>query len=226
MSELLELNKGVQDQLITGNPQISFFKVVYRRHTNFVLRNIELTPTQSTVNIDNDSTLIYPISKTGAGDLIYKMYVDVSFNNIGITSSLTHVNWTNNTGHAYIKKASVNIGSSEIDSYTSVFADIYNELTDHDKKEHILLNKHEGKSSYLKETSAGSGVLPDLQMLIPLKFWFNRNIGLSLPICAMEYNQPVNIKLNLRNPQTLINHSGNASAPAFTSSNFTSTVKL
>lgn len=222
--EVLNLNQGVQDSYLTGNPEISFFKVVYRKHTNFAIKNYEVVPSQSTVNINNDSTLLFPLPKSGGGDLFYKMYVDVEFDvNIAEKSGLTYVNWTNNTGHAFIKKASINIGSSEIDSYTSEFADIYNELTDHDEKEFMLINKHKAKASYLKNESE---YLPDLQMMIPLKFWFNRNIGLSLPICAMEYNQNINVKLNLRNPQTLINHSGNTAAPTFDASNFTAKVKL
>ena len=154
------------------------------------------------------------------------MYLDVAFdvnNANGLGSGFTHINWTNNTGHAYIKKASVNIGSSEIDSYTSEFSDIYNELTDHHEEENILINKHNCKNSYLK---SNSGSLKDLQMMIPLKFWFNRNIGLSLPVVAMEYNQNVNVKLVLRNPQTLINHSGDGTAGILNSSNLSSTVKM
>jgi len=34
---------GAQDVYLTGNPQITFFKVVYRRHTNFALETIRNT---------------------------------------------------------------------------------------------------------------------------------------------------------------------------------------
>ena len=34
---------GAQDIYLTGNPQITFFKVVYRRHTNFAMESIEQT---------------------------------------------------------------------------------------------------------------------------------------------------------------------------------------
>lgn len=223
--EVLSRNVGVQDRYITGNPQISFFKVVYRRHTNFAIKNLEVPISQS-VNIDNDTTLVCPLPKTGNGDLFYKMYLDVPFkftSTSGLGSGFTHINWTNNTGHAYIKKASINIGSSEIDSYTSEFADIYHELTDKNEEENMIINKHNCKNSYLK---SNSGSLKDLQMMIPLKFWFNRNIGLALPVCAMEYNQNINVKLILRNPQTLINHSGDGTPGILNSSNFSADVKL
>ena len=35
------LAKGKSDIYITGNPQFSFFKSVYRRHTNFSIESIE-----------------------------------------------------------------------------------------------------------------------------------------------------------------------------------------
>jgi hypothetical protein len=34
---------GAQDVYLTGNPQITFFKAVYRRHTNFAIESIEQT---------------------------------------------------------------------------------------------------------------------------------------------------------------------------------------
>ena len=34
---------GAQDVYLTGNPQITFFKVVYRRHTNFSMESIQQT---------------------------------------------------------------------------------------------------------------------------------------------------------------------------------------
>ena len=34
---------GAQDIYLTGNPQITFFKVVYRRHTNFSMESIQQT---------------------------------------------------------------------------------------------------------------------------------------------------------------------------------------
>ena len=36
---------GAQDVYLTGNPQITFFKVVYRRHTNFAMECIQQTVT-------------------------------------------------------------------------------------------------------------------------------------------------------------------------------------
>ena len=62
---------GPQDLYLTGNPQITFFKVVYRRHTNFSMETIKLF--HSGGSNDFDSTTQYQINSGGA-DLIYKMY--------------------------------------------------------------------------------------------------------------------------------------------------------
>ena len=64
---------GTQDVYLTGNPQITFFKVVYRRHTNF-----SIEPIQQTFN--GLATWGRSISTTIArnGDLLYRMYVTVT----------------------------------------------------------------------------------------------------------------------------------------------------
>ena len=62
---------GAQDIYLTGNPQITFFKVVYRRHTNFSMEAIEQT-FNGTVGLGNSVTST--ISRNG--DLVHKMYVE------------------------------------------------------------------------------------------------------------------------------------------------------
>ena len=66
---------GAQDIYLTGNPQITFFKVVYRRHTNFAMESIEQSPTGTQ---DYDQTATYTISRTG--DLVGRMYVEHAVN--------------------------------------------------------------------------------------------------------------------------------------------------
>jgi len=61
---------GAQDIYLTGNPQITFFKVVYRRHTNFAMESIKQSPTGSVAAAQSAT---YTISRTG--DLVGRMYV-------------------------------------------------------------------------------------------------------------------------------------------------------
>ena len=56
---------GIQDNYITGNPQITFFKSVYRRHTNFAIETIQqiIDGDLGTENSSTNSTV--KITKTG-----------------------------------------------------------------------------------------------------------------------------------------------------------------
>ena len=61
---------GAQDIYLTGNPQITFFKVVYRRHTNFSMESIEQTFNGSA---DFGKKVSCTISRNG--DLVSRVYL-------------------------------------------------------------------------------------------------------------------------------------------------------
>ena len=65
---------GAQDIYLTGNPQITFFKVVYRRHTNFSMEAIE-----QTWNGTSDGTTASRCTATVSrnGDLVHRMYLEI-----------------------------------------------------------------------------------------------------------------------------------------------------
>ena len=199
---------GAQDIYLTGNPQITFFKVVYRRHTNFSMECIEQTFNGSVGAAASSVTAT--ISRNG--DLVSNMHLDVKLKSgaTGVTGS-TYINWTNNTGHAYIDSVELEIGGQRIDKHYGHWLDVYNELTDHDQHERSLINKHSAKDTYLK--SATAATIADLQLYVPLKFWFNRNPGLALPLIALQYHE-VKVKLNTRGMTSLINHDGLANSHA------------
>ena len=188
---------GAQDIYLTGNPQITFFKVVYRRHTNFSMEAIQQT-FNGTVGATS-STVTATISRNG--DLVHRMWLDVKMaaqNGSGGSYS----NWTNNTGHAFVKECEIEIGGQRIDRHYSQWLDVWNELTDHEESEWIGLNKHAAKNAYLKSQS--DGVDNTLQLYIPLQFWFCRNPGLALPLIALQYHE-VKIKLTTRGMLGLVN---------------------
>ena len=189
---------GAQDIYLTGNPQITFFKVVYRRHTNFSIECIEQT-FNGTIGADA-STVTATISRNG--DLISNMHLDVKFVEEASGSSAAWTNWTNNTGHAYVDNVELEIGGQRIDKHYGHWLDVYNELTDHDGHERSLINKHSAKNSYLK--SNANATVQALQVYVPLKFWFNRNPGLALPLIALQYHE-VKIKLTTRALNHIVN---------------------
>ena len=194
---------GAQDIYLTGNPQITFFKVVYRRHTNFSMECIEQTFNGSVTN--SASSVTATISRNG--DLVAGMHLDVLLSGASTTTGSTYANWTNNTGHAFVDYVELEIGGQRIDKHYGHWLDVWNELTDHDGNEKMLINKHSAKDAYLRSAT----VTGNLQLYVPLKFWFNRNPGLALPLIALQYHE-VKVKLQTRATTSLINHDGAAVA--------------
>ena len=116
-----------------------------------------------------------------------------------------YLNWMPATGYAYIKEVTFSIGNQEIEKHFSEWYDIWNELTDIDLKEHLLVNKWNDKSSYLNSSIlANGGTQNDLQLYIPLKFYFCRNAGLYVPLIALQYDD-IEIKTKFRKLDFLIN---------------------
>ena len=199
---------GAQDLYLTGNPQITFFKSVYRRHTNFAIDTQEI---QFNTNPTKEANAVMAkISENG--HLVSRVWLEAELSQSSTDSVYEYINWTNNTGAAWIEECYVKIGPHEIDRHTSTWLDVYNELTDHDNSEHFGLNKHVAKNTYLK---SNSNTLPKLALNVPLQFWFNRNPGLALPICALKFSE-VSLHFKFRALNTLINRSNSATSPPIT----------
>ena len=160
---------GAQDVYLTGNPQITFFKVVYRRHTNFSMESIEQT-FNGTVGVGNKVTAT--ISRNG--DLISKCYVQMKLTP-GAGPPPNH-------GHAAISEVEVEIGGQRIDKHYSDWLDIWADLTVPEGK----------KAGYNKMIDSGG--LGGDNIYVPLQFWFCRNPGLALPLIALQYHE---VKINI-----------------------------
>ena len=190
--------KSAQDMYLTNNPQITLFKAVYHRHTNFAKEVIEQTFNESITNSGQVINSI--ISKSDSLDLLSNLYLKVTFPSEDISNNSTFQNWTNNTGHAFISNAELYLGSNMIEKQNGTWLDIYNELTDCNGDEHSMLNKHDAKNTYLHSKNA----LDALKVYVPFKFWFCRNPGLALPLCALQY-QDVRLRLTTRGMFGLVN---------------------
>ena len=113
------------------------------------------------------------------------------------SSTSTYKNYTNNIGHALIDDASLLIGGQVIDKHYDIWFDIWNELTDYQKSNWNLLGKYSNLYSLEKNNDKS------VRLYVPLHFWFNRNIGLSLPLIALQYHE-VSLKINLKDLNKLI----------------------
>jgi hypothetical protein len=115
---------GAQDIYLTGNPQITFFKVVYRRHTNFAVEAIEQTFNGS---VDFGKRVTATISRNG--DLIQQMYLEVVLPTATVAGSSSNV-WTYGIGNAMINKAEIEIGGQLIDRQYGKWLTIWRDLSE------------------------------------------------------------------------------------------------
>jgi hypothetical protein len=186
---------GAQDIYLTGNPQITFFKVVYRRHTNFSMEAIEQTWNGSSTS---NGRCTATISRNG--DLVHRMYLDVK----GTMSDTA----TRNPGNEWIKSVELEIGGQKIDKHTGVWMETWTELTS--KNDTALVSTAvaataSGDGTPVQNMSGTGGVVGAAvaaQYFVPLQFWFCRNPGLALPLIALQYHE---VKVILDHSIALVN---------------------
>jgi hypothetical protein len=178
---------GAQDVYLTGNPQITFFKVVYRRHTNFAMEAIA----QTFSGIPNYGNTVYcQISRNG--DLIHRTYLEVGINTTANSISGTE-SYVNYLGLRLLKAVSIEIGGQQIDKHYSDWLYIWNELSLPRGKRYAYDTMVGADRDALNSGVYGTGGTTTLY--IPLEFWFCRNIGLALPLIALQYHE-VKIKID------------------------------
>jgi len=174
---------GAQDVYLTGNPQITFFKVVYRRHTNFAIEAIQQTPTGS-----NSLGSRASIQITRNGDLIHRIYFNGKIKNTSTTHAVALVP---NFGQKLLKTVELEIGGQRIDKHYSEWLYIWNELS-------LPVGKRDGYNVMVGANSTNSCTRLDnalsYEVYVPLEFWFCRNVGLALPLIALQYHE---VKINI-----------------------------
>ena len=120
---------GAQDIYITGNPQITFFKIVYRRHTNFAMESVEQT-LDGTADFGNSVSA--NISRNG--DLVGRMYVEASMSSISNPNA--------NIGSALLSEIILEIGGQQIDKIYNHWLNVWTELTE---ETHVSIIGTDGK---------------------------------------------------------------------------------
>lgn len=179
---------GAQDVYLTGNPQITFFKVVYRRHTNFAIEGITI-PLSGAINFGGKATV--EIQRNG--DLMLQTYFRVVMREVKDDKYTGKFAWVRRLGHALINNVNLTIGGSQIDKHYGTWLNIWYELT-HDISKERGYAEMIGDVPELTELSSADmdreGIIkPRFEMFIPLQFWFCRNPGLALPLIALQYHQ-------------------------------------
>ena len=207
---------GAQDVYLTGNPQITFYKVTYRRHTNFAMESIEQT---FNGQADFGRRVTCTISRNG--DLAYRTYLQVTLPEINQdmanSGGSVYARWLDFPGEQLISTVEVEIGGQRIDRQYGDWMHIWNQLT-LSKEQERGYYKMIGNTTQLtyicdpkfaavdgpcsadsiRQVCAPRNALPETTLYVPLQFWYCRNPGLALPLIALQYHE-VKINLDLRN---------------------------
>jgi hypothetical protein len=189
---------GAQDVYLTGNAQITFWKVVYRRHTNFAIETIEHTLTG---NPDFGRKASATIIRNG--DLAYRINLMVTLESVSwnprsgrresddCERNLPRFAWVRRLGHALIRHVGIDIGGSEIDKQYGIWLDIWHELTHTNDQEsgYRAMIGDVDDLTRLETPNRDGNIKDQYTMYIPLQFWFCRNSGLALPLIALQYHE-------------------------------------
>ena len=201
---------GAQDVYLTGNPQITFWKVTYRRHTNFAMESIE-----QTFNGQADFGRRVTCTLARNGDLAYRTYLQVTLPEIG-QSQAQYARWLDFPGEQMIAQVEVEVGGQRIDRQYGDWMHIWNQLT-LSKEQERGYNKMVGNTTQLtyitdplfaavdgpcdsnapRQVCAPRNALPETTLYVPFQFWYCRNPGLALPLIALQYHE-VRINLDIR----------------------------
>ncbi len=184
---------GKQDVYLTGNPQFTYFKVIYRRHTNFATESIQVHWDSNTINPALGTALTATIPRQA--ELVNGIWLQVVLP-YETNSSET---WIDGVGNALVKRADIEIGGHLIDRHYGEWMNIWGELT-----------TPQGKLQGWDKMVGNNTNLPadEAQRLdIPLIFWFCTNPGLALPLVALQ-NTEVKLKIQLETLANLITGSG------------------
>jgi hypothetical protein len=208
---LLQLvSYGAQDIYISGNPQITFWKVLFKRHTNFAMESIEVT---FNGQADFNKRVTAIINRNA--DLMYRTYVqvvlpavDLSVANTAVYTYVKRFRWLNYVGHRLIKTVELEIGGQRIDRQYGDWMQIWTQLTQDagtvralDEmvgNSHDLVLMKDSMGYALDQSCSGAELTnscapragtPARTLYIPLQFWFCRNPGLAIPLIALQYHE-------------------------------------
>jgi hypothetical protein len=195
---------GAQDVYLTGNPQITFFKVVYRRHTNFAVE-----PIQQVYNGSGDFGRQVTCTINRNGDLITNMYAVIDLPAVTGTAGKTW-GYVRRLGYALVQETKVEIGGSKIDEQYGDWLNIWYELSH-------KVGQERGFAKMVGDSAEFTSFTQDKDasvLYVPLGFWFNRHNGLALPLIALQYHD-VRVTVQFRSVASCVNLGpGTTSAPA------------
>ena len=162
---------GAQDVYLTGNPQITFFKTVYRRYTNFAIESIQQTINGSVGFGNKVSTQI-----SRNGDLITDIVVEFVLTKNAVGASATFY-----PAEQLLQDVELEIGGQRIDKHYNDWFRTYDSL----------FRMNDDRDNYRRMTDFvdGEPINAVKRFYVPLIFFFNQTPGLALPLIALQYHE-------------------------------------
>lgn len=209
---------GSQNKYLMGNPLMTFFKKVFKTHTNFSMESIAVSLSRTDANIFEPTVIKAKLPRNG--DLIAQTYFVFELPPI-LSDSFTRFRWLQNVGEAIISNVTLSIGNVIVDRQYGEYMNVYNNLAlpsfrremynkmignisalTNPLKEQILEKVYQDSAMritkiYPTEGTADKPTLPSHKCYVPLQFYFNRDFGSALPIVALQY-MDVEITIELR----------------------------
>ena len=222
---LIQLQYGITDRMafLTLNPQITHFKSVYRKYTNFSTEYINIQPilTTGTLSFDKDTKITFEIPRTG--DAIRDIYLTFELPDI-YSNSNYQFQWIKRIGEYIVRDVSLQIDTNQsIDKHYGEWFHAYSELNyDEGKKQGYYRMIGNVPELYEPSNAPGNnGIYPNYtyapsiinrKIYLPLIFWFNKLSSMSFPLIAIQ-KTIMNITFNFRKLQelyTVIDYTGDS----------------
>lgn len=187
---------GAENLYLTGNPQITFFKTVYRRHTNFAMEYIEQYFT-SLPSFSSDQETISTVKIERNADLLYDCYLVYDLPAIYADDQFKF-RWVNNVGLRIINYCEIFVSGQLLDKQYGQWMYIWNELSLPLSKRGVYnklvgniepLTKPKFAHGFFKAGAINVPSIPATRLMIPLEFWFCKNPGLAIPLIALQYTE-------------------------------------
>jgi hypothetical protein len=188
---------GLQDDRLTGTPDVTYFIKKFNRHTKFALETLEVPFNQTTIDFGSWINVIVPRN----GQLVRMLYIKL------VLPPLSVGGYTNSIGNAIIEYADLLVGGQLIERINGEFMQIYNDTFISDSQqsafEYMIGSTDNGLYGLGSATGYSAGVQQPAYgfyprtFIVPLPFFFMRNEALSIPLCALTRSE-IEIRVQLR----------------------------